>query len=313
MDPACAVVIPAYDMADYLRETIESVLAQDRPDWELVVVDDGSTDHTAEVAREFSDPRIRLFVQENSGAATARNRGMKETTAPRIMFLDCDDRLRPDALSRLMGALDRHPEVVAAYGEVVSMDEKGRLFGLERPTVFAPRPSGDVLRAILRACFIVTPGSACVRREFAERIGGFQEKLRRGDDWEFWCRLALTGPFLYTGTPPVLEYRNHQNSITYARAADGQGGGSPARDAVFSNREIAARIPAGELKRLLRLSTANGRAHAGRSGLKAKAWRGARQNLWASLKLEPFRPTRWLLLGCAWIRWVPAILRRRIK
>ncbi|WP_431268382.1 glycosyltransferase family 2 protein [Dankookia sp. P2] len=112
--PAVSILTPAYDVARLVGAAVDSVLAQDFPDWEMIVVDDGSRDGTAEAVAARRDPRIRLIVQENAGVSAARSRAMAEARGEAILFLDADDWLAPDALSRLLAALAAAPEAVGA-------------------------------------------------------------------------------------------------------------------------------------------------------------------------------------------------------
>src|SRR5689334_16705072 len=145
------VVVPAYNAAAWVGDAIASVLAQTHGDWSLVVVDDGSTDATIAAMARFNDPRIRLVRQLNAGVSAARNRGIAElfgATPSRqpppareggVVFLDADDWLAPDALSRLSAALDAAPDAVAASGPCVFADTGG----VRRP------PRGDILQRLL--------------------------------------------------------------------------------------------------------------------------------------------------------------------
>ena len=211
--PMCSIVVPAYNVAAYLGETLESVQKQHCSDWELIVVDDGSTDDTAAVVGNCSDARLRLIRQSNHGVSHARNRGLAEAQADFVLFLDGDDRLSPHALDRLLKALSDSPEAVAAYGEAVIMDAAGGLRGAGQAPVFNARPSGEVLVPLVTQNFIVTPGVLCLRRSALQAAGGFREDLRVAEDWELWCRVALRGHFIYIGGEPVLEYRLRPGSV----------------------------------------------------------------------------------------------------
>ena len=112
-----AIIIPAFNVAPFLRQTVNSVIDQTHLDWELVVVEDGSTDATASVAASFGDARIRLIRQDNAGVSAARNRGLRHAGSPdALLFLDGDDWLAPDALIVLSDTLEAAPWAVAACG-----------------------------------------------------------------------------------------------------------------------------------------------------------------------------------------------------
>ena len=189
------------------------------------MVDDGSSDGTAEAAERIAEPRLRLIRQANAGVSAARNRGAAEARGEFFLFLDSDDRLRPDALERLGVFLAARPDADMAYGELATTGEDGRLRHGGRP-VFGPRPSGRILPALLAGGFMV-PGMALMRAEAFRRSGGFDESLRLSQDWEFLCRMAARSEILYLPGPPVLEYRLRSSSATQLR-----GGG----DAGFAER-----------------------------------------------------------------------------
>ena len=177
-----------------------SVLAQTHRDWSLVVVDDGSTDGTGDVAAGFADRRITLIRQSNAGVSAARNRGTVELTdgSAAILFLDADDWLAPDALSRLAAALEhRHRP---PRGGPCSRD----IEIVRRPS------SGDLLQRLLVRNLFANGGHLLLRSDAVRRAGGFVPGIAYGEDWEFWIRIALQGPFAATpGRAPVLFVRQH--------------------------------------------------------------------------------------------------------
>jgi glycosyltransferase involved in cell wall biosynthesis len=295
---SCSVVIPVRDMARFLPETIESVLAQEGCDVDLVVVDDGSTDGSADVARRYASERVRVVdAGRIGGIAPTRNRGVKECRAPAVLFLDADDRLLPGALARLVGALERDPALAVAYGEVRTIDAEGRVLGTGRP--------------VIEGTPIVTPGAACVRRRHLEQAGGFRT-FPVAEDWECWCRLALTGPFRYIGGPPVLEYRSHPGSMT-ATSAHFVELLRPAIEAVYGNPAIRAKLPDWFLAEQKRRCVTGAYGYAGRMALKNSRWAVARSHLFTCLCREPTRIREAILLVAALLQWLPGPLRRRLK
>ena len=263
------VVVPAYNAARWIGEAIASVLAQTYRDWRLVVVDDGSTDGTADVVVGFADERITLIRQANAGVSAARNRGMSELvgTAPSpqplparggggfagpilplpsregaggrgpILFLDADDRLAPHALSRLAASLAASPHAVAAVGAYAFVDT-GR--------VHVP-PSGDILRRLLVRNLFANGGHLLIRA-----AGEFRADIAYGEDWEFWIRLGLQGPFVATaGSDPVLFVRQHEGGAYRSLAAE-PASFVPCMDAIFSNPALLARFGSARLAAIRR-------------------------------------------------------------
>lgn len=187
------VVMPAFNRAAYIGQAIESVIAQTCPNWTLRIVDDGSTDDTAAaVAPYLSDPRIHYVKQENSGQAVARNRGARAGSGRYICFLDSDNAWMPEKLERQLSLMAGAPQVGVLYGEVDFIDEAGNPL----PRQSMRRHSGRITRELLIDNF-VTFNTSMVRRESFELVGGFDERIRRADDYDLWLRLSAHCEFLH--------------------------------------------------------------------------------------------------------------------
>lgn len=194
--PRIAVVIPVHNRRLVVQRAIESVLRQDLTDFELVIVDDGSTDGSADVVAEISDKRIRLIREVvRRGANAARNRGFRETNAAIISFLDSDDEYHPHKLSTVIAAFDRQPDLgtlVDSYAIVNPRKFDGRPEDLINPVIetseeFLPALFNSTIRS--RRVRKATSGIS-VRREVALRAGLFDESVERRQDMEFLVRLA---------------------------------------------------------------------------------------------------------------------------
>ncbi len=213
--PAVSVVIPCYRQAEYLRLAIDSVALQRFSDWELVVVDDGSPDDTAEVAEaQFSrlpGRRLRLIRQENAGLAAARNAGIAATRGRYVLPLDSDDALDPEYLSRTVALLEARPEVAIAVTDAA-------LFGVEQG-VWRTEPELPLHRLLTQNRFTYC---ALYRREVWEAVGGYEPNLTAGyEDWDFWIG-ALERGFKAAHVPePLFLYRTKGESmLTKAREWD---------------------------------------------------------------------------------------------
>jgi glycosyltransferase involved in cell wall biosynthesis len=228
-----SVIIPAYNAARYLPETIESVLRQSVRDWEMIIIDDGSQDRTAEIASQYAekDPRIRSFSKLNAGVAAARNAGFRRSDRQSqfICYLDHDDVWEPDALEALRAALEAHPDAVAASGLPQSVDASGcplqtdsiRVYCRDRFAVDRSkliRQSEDQPATFssfaVRNC-IITPGLVMIRRSAHERCGAFDESLSAYDDWDMWLRLTRLGDIAFLNRT-VLKYRLHETNQSRA-------------------------------------------------------------------------------------------------
>ncbi len=189
--PEISVVVPAYNAARYLAQTLESLCAQTLRSWELIVVDDGSSDDTMVIARQFAlrDERISFRQQPNAGVAAARNAGLFAASpdAWAIMFLDADDVLEPNALAALSAALRAHPSAVGAHGQVRFIDDEGRpirvgeaeAWGRERRALVDgkivdwPPHLPTTLAVLILLNRMRTPGCVLLRRALVESLGGF--------------------------------------------------------------------------------------------------------------------------------------------
>ncbi len=206
--PLVSVIIPAYNQAHYLGEAIRSALSQTNPHLEVLVIDDGSTDATAQVAAQFRDERVQYFFQNNAGLPAARNHGLREAQGEWITFLDSDDQFLPEKLALLGQELERDPALGFVAGQAQLMDQHGQR--IDRP--FETRLSSQPADLLLGNPFHV--GSVLLRRQWFEQVGFFEESLRSYEDWDYWLRLALAGCPMRVIDQPVSLYRFHTAQMT---------------------------------------------------------------------------------------------------
>lgn len=213
--PRVVVVIPAYNAARFLPDAVNSVLRQTYSDFEIVIVDDGSTDDTLAIARAIADPRIRVMTQENLGLAAARNRGLWASQAEYVAFLDSDDLLLPDKLALHVAALDAHPDIglVASGWEYIDAD--GESLGEERP--WASTGVQPTLESIL-IHGLAAVHAVLVRRAWIENIRGFDPRFRMAEDMDFWFRLGAAGCHMAWVPAIVCQYRIH--GLNMSRSVD---------------------------------------------------------------------------------------------
>jgi hypothetical protein len=292
------VLVPAYNVGRYIQDCLASLIAQSDPSWRCIVVDDGSTDDTAARVEMIGDPRIRLVQQANAGVSAARNRGLAEADTPFVVFLDGDDRLHPDAIQRLHRAIVDDAGAAAAFGAMRKMLADGRPYPGEKPLTEVRYPSGDVVEAMVRENFLANGGHVMVRTAAARAAGGFDTRLRLSEDWEFWCRLALTGAFTYIGAPPeVFTLRMTPGSASGSLAQDWENH-RPAIEAVLNNAQLAARFVPDAWRRLQRQVWASHRWEAGRVNFTLRKFSVARRLMLRSL-MEDCRPKRLALFVLA--------------
>ena len=184
--PAVSVVMAAKNYARFLPEAVDSVLAQTFPDWELVIVDDGSTDGTPDVVRPYlADTRIRYFRSDALGQSRAKNLGIGFSRGEFIAFLDADDAWFPTKLAEQVELLRKCPTVGVTYTQRELIDEAGKSLGFHTETL----PGGRVLPRIFLQNFVCF-SSAMVRREVFESVGVFDPSLDLSIDYDLWLRAA---------------------------------------------------------------------------------------------------------------------------
>lgn len=212
--PTVSVIIPAHDAEEYLGATIESALAERYPAVEVVVVNDGSTDATGDVARCFDD-RIVLVEQANAGPAAARNAGLRIASGDFAALLDADDLWMPERLDRCVEILERRPEIgmVTTDAYLIEADVKTtkRCYGDRRRYPF-PAREDDQLHEIARRNFLFV--GVVFRRALVDRCGGFDERIWGAEDYDLWARFLLTGTRAAFVDEPLGWYRRRPDSVS---------------------------------------------------------------------------------------------------
>ncbi|MBS0305635.1 MAG: glycosyltransferase family 2 protein [Proteobacteria bacterium] len=202
--PTVSVVVPAYNAAAFVGRAVDSVLAQSGVDYELLVVDDGSSDGTVAVLAAYGD-RLRVLVQANAGPAAARNRGLHEARGRYVAFLDADDWWLPEKLARQVALLDGRPEIGFCSTATRVVTEGGAPAG-EWPCVPGERPLLETLFVRSAAVSGSTSG-VLARRELLLGAGGFDEALRGFEDPDLWMRLAARAGYACIDEPLTVVVR----------------------------------------------------------------------------------------------------------
>jgi glycosyltransferase involved in cell wall biosynthesis len=212
--PLVTVIIPAYNAARFIRPTIDSVLDQTFQDFEFLVVDDGSTDETADVVRAYGT-RIRYLWKPNGGQSSSRNVGIREARGEFIAFLDHDDLWYPEKLARQVALMQASPSLGVVTTGSVLFDDQG---DLETEIPVLPESSGPALLArlllgnVIGSCSKVLVRAACFRE-----LGAFDEELRMAEDWEMWYRIA-TRYDIVAIPEPLIRYRIHAGNFSSSSA-----------------------------------------------------------------------------------------------
>jgi glycosyltransferase involved in cell wall biosynthesis len=201
--PLVSVIIPTYNRAGLIGETVENVLRQTYANIELIVVDDGSTDETRSVLRSYGS-RIRSIFQENAGAAAARNRGIAMAKGDIVAFQDSDDTWHPTKLARQVSLLQRGGDSVVCCLCNTTIELADRVVrSFENAPVYPPIEEGiwlNVTEVLATRCILFNQAAA-IRRDVLTRIGGFDESFRLMEDVELALRLSLEGPWAFIGEP----------------------------------------------------------------------------------------------------------------
>jgi glycosyltransferase involved in cell wall biosynthesis len=206
--PIISVVVPAYNAEHTILETVDSVLKQTFTDFELIVIDDGSTDQTAKLLQSIADPRLKVFSYPNGSASVARNRGMAHATGDYISFLDADDLWTADKLQAQLAALQAHPEAGVAYSWTCNMSPTGEAFYPGVCVTYA----GNVQAQLLLSNFLASGSNCLIRRDAITSVGAFDPTLEAYEDWDYYLRLAARWPFV--GVPKY--------QILYRQSAGGR-------------------------------------------------------------------------------------------
>lgn len=208
MGDLVTVILTCFNGQRWIAGAIQSVLAQTYPHWELIVVNDGSTDGSQQVIEKFMDPRIQRIEQANRGIPGARNRGLQEAKGDFIAILDQDDLWHPEKLARQVAYLMTRPEVGVVYTNADHIDAEGRVI---RRRYGTPPGEGWLLEAFLRAGVAAPIVTTLIRRECLDAVGPLNERLYGWDDYELLVRLASQFRFGYLDEP-LVQLRYHPTS-----------------------------------------------------------------------------------------------------
>jgi glycosyltransferase involved in cell wall biosynthesis len=191
--PKVSIITPTFNRAVFIVESLKSVLAQTMPDWELLIVDDGSTDTTRVVLEPFlANPRIHYFYQPNQGQSIARNNALEKARGAFIGFLDSDDLWCTDKLERQLALFENHPDVDIVHGDESMIDEQGQEISRENMRRYSGRITPQLL-----ADNSVSITTAMVRRECFDEMGGFLASHGVADDYDLWLRFSARYRFHY--------------------------------------------------------------------------------------------------------------------
>jgi len=213
MTPLISIITPTYQRAEFIEEMLKSILVQTYSNWELILVDDGSTDNTVELIKPYlNDQRIKYHYQENNGQSSARKKAIQLAEGEYLAFLDSDNVWIPTRLELGLKAIESDPTIDLTYGDIVEID----IDSVEQPTQNMKRFSGAVAPELVKDNFI-TMNTVLVKKTAVIKVGAFRSEVKRADDYDMWLRLSAEHNFLYV--PKIMvKYRVMDDQISSNKA-----------------------------------------------------------------------------------------------
>jgi glycosyltransferase involved in cell wall biosynthesis len=209
-----SIIIPTYNRGWIVKEAIDSVMAQDYRDFELIIVDDGSTDNTPYILDSYRDD-IRVFRQQNRGVSAARNRGLAAASGRFIAFLDSDDLWLPQKLKRQVDFFNSTPDACICQTEEIWIRNNMRV----NPKKRHKKPRGMIFEPSLSLC-LVSPSAVMIRASLFEQVGGFDETLPACEDYDLWLRISCRYPVYLIDTPLIIKRGGHNDQLSASPGLD---------------------------------------------------------------------------------------------
>ena len=286
--PLISIILLTYDREEYLRQAVDSVLAQTYDRWELLIVDDGSTDGTRAYLETLTNPRIRSLLRAHCGnIALLKNIGVRDTRGSVVTFLDSDDLWLPEKLAVQIDDLLAHPDCGWSYTGYGLKNESGRNVQWPKHRPWTPH-GGWILEHVVAGLGLIAVSALMLKRALFEAVGGFNESLPRCEDLDMWIRLAEASPATVVATPLVI-FRHHAGNQATTR-------GLEELAYVDTYTQLLARTTSPRVRTLcrrerIRLSL-NFVDRFRREGRYGEAW----QTLWRSLPYAGWHPRWWIAL-----------------
>ncbi|MBT5258172.1 MAG: glycosyltransferase [Nitrospina sp.] len=206
--PKVSVIVPTYNRADRLERALNSIVSQTYQDFELIVVDDGSTDKTSQLMKSF--PKAQYFyIKKNSGVSKARNVGLAFAKGELICFLDSDDLWKEKKIQIQSLWLENNKDSQICYTDEIWVRNGVRVNPMNRHRKY----SGDIFRHCLGLC-IVSPSSVMIRAKLFDEIGNFDESLPACEDYDLWLRIASKYAFHFIEEPLIIKYGGHSDQLS---------------------------------------------------------------------------------------------------
>lgn len=280
-NPKVSVVIPTYNRAHLIGESIQSVLDQTFQDFELIIVDDGSSDDTEAVVGRFDDPRIRYIYQENKGISGAHNTGVRNAKGQYIIFLGSDDLWLPKLLELEVLILDTNPDIGLVYAKAQAINGDGNV--MSQMSGALQKYPGETLKSALYGNFVCTI-TALIRRECFDRVGLFDETLKARVDYDMWIRMAKYYRFAHIDKV-LAHFRMHAGRYTGAMSkhfVEVCASRIRVLDKAFSNADLSEEILA-----IKPVAYCNAYMDIGLGWLNVRAWKKSVHYFWQAIRVSP--------------------------
>ncbi len=210
MTPWVSVIIPTYNRASVVQKAIHSVFNQSFENWELILVDDGSTDNTRELLQPYTNhSKVKLLKTENKGVSAARNLGVEKACGKWIAFLDSDDQWFPEKLEKQMAESRRNPEFSIIHGDEMWIRQGVRV----NPMKKHQKKGGDLFDQALKLCCI-SPSTVLIKKNLFDKVGGFREDFPVCEDYDLWLRITSRYPVGYIDDFLVKKYGGHRDQLS---------------------------------------------------------------------------------------------------
>ena len=303
--PTISVVMSVYNAGAFLRPAMDSILGQGVRDVEYVIVDDGSTDESPRVLRDYAerDSRIRLTVRGNKGLTVTLNEALEQARGEFIARMDCDDVGVPGRFQKQLAFLRAHPDVVCAGGHFELIDEKSRLLTRLRP----PSDDETIQQLLLRGHTAICHPAAMMRRDALTRVGGYDPFFKTTQDLDLWLRLGEVGK-LANVPEVVLRFRQHGGSVSETKREEQRRFGREAVERAWNRRGITDGVyeaeepwrPGRDLESRHRFAL-----RYGWWGFNSGARDTALAYGWRAVRIAPWKAAGWKLLAAAALKSMP--------
>jgi len=295
--PFVSIITPSYNQGRFLEQTILSVLEQDYPDIEYIIIDGRSTDNSLEIIQHFADQLAYWESQPDHGQANAINKGLRRSQGEILGWLNSDDLLAPGAVRKVVQVFLNNPDVDVVYGRLERIDEQGRLI----PTPRLPKDRIEFRKdLVINECLVNQPGSFW-RRSIMDEVGLLNEELVYNLDYEYWIRLALQGANFMKLPDIVASFRLSSKSKTVQHTAAMAEEQLQILNDLLAQPDLAMKLELSneELVRQSRTARSVISLHAFYGKAKERNWKHASKWLIYSLQNDPFAifQTRWLMLA----------------